>query len=258
MSAPLRTILIEDEAAAARHLRKVLQQLAPDLQIITTLTSVQTATDWLERNPPPDILFMDIRLSDGLSFDILDRCFIDMPIIFTTAYDQYALQAFKTSGIDYLLKPISENDLERALVKFYKLREQAVDWHEQYLRAASLLRKQENTSLERILLKKGTKLVPLQTTDIAYFYRTEVVFAVDWDGERYLVDSSLSKLESRLPADTFFRLNRAYLVNIQAIKSLNPHKPGQVEVQLHPATSAPVVLSTQRTRLLKQLLGGEV
>ncbi|MEL6969673.1 MAG: LytTR family DNA-binding domain-containing protein [Bacteroidota bacterium] len=256
MKTVLRTVIIEDEAAAARHLQKLLRQVAPDVQLITTLTSVQAATSWLEKHPLPDLLFMDIRLSDGLSFDILDRCFIDVPIIFTTAYDQYALQAFKTSGIDYLLKPISADDLERALGKFHKLREQAVDWHEQYLQAARLLRKEEHSALERILLKKGNKLIPLQVSELAYFYRTEVVFAIDWNGERYLADWSLSKLESKLPADTFFRLNRSYLVNLEAIQSLSPHKPGQVEVQLQPPTNTPIGLSTQRSRVLKQLLGG--
>lgn len=256
MNTPLRTIIIEDEVAATRHLKKLLQQVAPELVITTTLTSVKAATDWLEKHPSPDLLFVDIHLSDGLSFDILESCFVDAPIIFTTAYDQYALQAFKTSGIDYLLKPISAEELDRSIAKFYSLREQAVDWHEQYLHAASLLRKEKKVTLERILLRKGTKLVPVQTQDIAYFYRAAVVFAVDRKGERYMVDWSLSKLESNLPSDTFFRLNRAYLVNLEAIKSLSPHKPGQVTIQLDPPADKTIVLSTQRTRLLKQTLGG--
>ena len=256
MKVPFRTIIIEDEAAATRHLQKLLQQLEPELEIITTLTSVKTATAWLQKHPLPDVIFMDIRLSDGLSFDILNHCFIDVPIIFTTAYDEYALRAFRTSGIDYLLKPISADDLRRALAKFKHLFGQAVDWHKQYLQTARLLQKEEASKQDRILLKKGTKLIPLQVREIAYFYRSEVVFAVDWDGERYLVDWSLSKLESKLSTDTFFRLNRAYLVNLQAIESLSAHKPGQVAVQLNPPTDNQIPLSVQRSRLLKQLLGG--
>ena len=143
MKVPFRTIIIEDEAAATRHLQKLLQQLEPELEIITTLTSVKTATAWLQKHPLPDVIFMDIRLSDGLSFDILNHCFIDVPIIFTTAYDEYALRAFRTSGIDYLLKPISADDLRRALAKFKHLFGQAVDWHKQYLQTARLLQKEE-------------------------------------------------------------------------------------------------------------------
>lgn len=254
----IRTVIIEDEAAAARHLEKLLQQSGLEISILQRLSSVREAIQWFNTHSLPDLLFMDIRLSDGVSFSILERCFIDCPIIFTTAYDEYALQAFKTSGIDYLLKPISAEDLAPALQKFRSLHEQSQDWQGKHLQTARQLKGEATANYrERFLLKKGKDLIPVRVADIAYFVRDDLVFAVTYQNERYLVEQSLNQLQNELSPDAFIRLNRAYLVQLDAIQQLRPGKPGQLQVFLKVPTAAPLELSAQRSRLVRSLLAGE-
>ncbi len=254
----IKIVIIEDEKAAARHLEKLLGQSQLPIAIQARLSSVREAVQWFNTNPLPDLLFMDIRLSDGISFTILERCFIDCPIIFTTAYDEYALQAFKTNGIDYLLKPITAADLEPAMKKFETYHLQHKDWQAEHLQTAHQLSGQKARKFrERFLLKKGKDLVPVRVSDIAYFVRDELVFAVTFQNERYLVEQSLNQLQNELSPETFVRLNRTYLVQLDAIQQLRPGKPGQLQVQLKVPTIKPLELSAQRSRLLRNLLEGE-
>lgn len=254
----IKTVIIEDEKAAARHLEKLLHQSQLPFTIQAQLSSVREAISWFNTNPLPDLLFLDIRLSDGISFTILERCFIDCPIIFTTAYDEYALQAFKTSGIDYLLKPITAADLQPALKKFEVYHRQNKDWQGQHLQTAQQWSGQQALKFrERFLLKKGKDLVPVRVSDIAYFVRDELVFAVTFANERYLMEQSLNQLQNELSPQRFVRLNRAYLVQLDAIQQLRAGKPGQLQVFLKVPTSAPLELSAQRSRLLRRVLAGD-
>lgn len=255
----LSVVIIEDEVAAFHHLQKLLVEASSDIKVDKHLRSVQEAVAWLQQHTLPDLLFMDIRLSDGLSFSILEQCFVDCPIIFTTAYDEYALQAFKTNGIDYLLKPITATDLQRALDKYQQLINRPTDWQYQHLLLSQhLQRETAPVYRERFLLKKGKDLIPMQSANIAYFYRAELVFAVTKKGGRYIVEYSLSELQRQLSPQLFVRLNRTHLVQLDAIQKLRPGKPGQLVVQLEPLLDNPIELSVQRSRYLRKILQGNL
>ncbi|MBW1297012.1 LytR/AlgR family response regulator transcription factor [Aquimarina litoralis] len=254
---PIKTVIIEDESTARDHLVKLISQLDTDIVVTTMLATVQDSVEWLKNHEHPDLIFMDIQLSDGLSFEILDAVSIAVPIIFITAYDAYAVKAFKTTGIDYLLKPLSLEDLQQAIQQY---QQQHTYQEERVLRHVDItqLLKQPNAPQykERFLLRSGTSMIPVTTKDIAYFYRDELVFAKLWDNQLFPLDDSLQQLQSVLDPRIFVRLNRQLLVNIQAIDKLVPAKPGQVSVILHPPFDTEIQLSPERSRWLKQVLDG--
>lgn len=249
-----KIVIIEDEAAAARHLQKLINSISRNYQLLALLTSVKEAIHWFGTHQLPDLLFMDIRLSDGLAFKILEECFIDCPIIFTTAYDEYALPAFKTSGIDYLLKPITHEELAAALSKFEQIRNadqrNVLNGNLNVLSAFT----PPPVYKERFLLKKGNQFFPTLPEDIAYFYRDELVLAKLFTGENFVLEHSLNLLQQELSPKQFVRLNRAYLVNFSAIKKLTISKPGQLIVSLKPEPKQPIELSQKRSRFLRNLL----
>ncbi|WP_394748838.1 LytR/AlgR family response regulator transcription factor [Spongiimicrobium salis] len=252
----IKAIVIEDEQSARHHIMGLIAQYPKPIDIITSLATVTDSIAWLQHNTSPDLIFMDIHLSDGLAFDIMEEVELTCPIIYTTAYDQYAIKAFKTTGIDYLLKPISQEELHNALDKFKATLPQ--DPEAWFLKNMNLFQainthKEANYN-ERFLLKSGRSLHPVKTQDIAYFYRDELVFAQCFDGKSYPMDESLNQLQKVLNPTRFIRLNRQYLVNIEAIEKLVPYKPGQLQLLLHPISENPIYLSQERSSWLKQFL----
>ena len=167
----LKVLIIEDEVSARNHLLKLLKGMNEDFEVAASLGTVKQSLDWLRQNEEPDLVFMDIHLSDGISFDILSEYSLNCPIIYITAYDQYAIKAFKTMGIDYLLKPVSEEELTAALDKYRKLNANpGEEWLLKNLEASGLVRQAQNESYqERFLLKSGTQYAPVKTQDIAWF-----------------------------------------------------------------------------------------
>ena len=252
----INVIIIEDESSATRHLENLLQAIDRPFQIIATLSSVEQAVQWLRTKPHPDLLFMDIHLSDGLSFDILEEVAVECAIIFTTAYDQYAIQAFKTTGIDYLLKPITQADLEQSLSKFTKLQQKFNE--EIFLQNLDiLLQKSINTQQEykqQFLLKSANALVPVSIDQIAYFYREDLVFARTFKQQSYVMDESLNYLQTQLDPKQFLRLNRKFLVNKSAIKKLIPTKPGRLQIKVEPTFQQEIHLSQERSSWLRRVL----
>ena len=249
-------VLIEDETAARDHFIKTLGQITSDIRIITSIASVEDAISWFTTNPSPDLIFMDIQLSDGLSFDILQEIEIEVPIIFVTAYDQYAIQAFKTTGIDYLLKPIVKDDLENALDKFFKTSIQPDD--ELGIKSIDLAQNVRGhygkKYRERFLLKSGQNMIPVTINEIAYFYRDKLVFAQLFDGRSFVLDYSLHQLQHILDPKICIRLNRQVLVHIDAIKKLQTTKPGQLRITLQPQFHEEICLSPERSRYIKLIL----
>lgn len=251
----VKAIIIEDESSAQKHLTKLLLSLDKNIVIEKTISTVENSIAYLKNNSP-DIMFMDIHLSDGLSFDILEEVDITCPIIFTTAYDKYAIKAFKTSGIDYLLKPITTDDLKSALNKYHK--QNTTFSEELFLKKMEFLNLYNQASNpkypERFLLKLGNSLTPVKTENIAYFYRDEIVFAKDFDGKSFPMDTSLNQLQKKLNPQVFIRLTRQLLVNIDAIKKLTVSEPGQVTIELDPNYNEVIQISKERTSFLKNLL----
>ena len=254
----MRVLIIEDEVSARNHLLKLLKALPEPFEVLGSLATVEESIHWFQTNNEPDLVFMDIHLSDGISFDIFSELSIECPIIYITAYDQYAIQAFKTTGIDYLLKPVTEEELKIAVQKFKKVSGRpGDDWLMKNLEALTLLQGANTpTYTQRFLFKTGTQLVPVKAGQIAWFHRKDaLVWASLFDGRSLLADQPLNHLQKQLDPRQFFRLNRQLLVNLEAIEKLSSHKPGQVEVLLKPAYADPLYLSQERSARLKAVLG---
>lgn len=254
----MKVLIIEDENAAARRLEKLLHDIAPETVILAQTDSVEASVTWLENNPQPDLIFMDIHLADGASFDIFEHVQVKCPIIFTTAYDEYALQAFKVNAVDYLLKPIKSAELGAALHKYKQVFQpaQAPD----YNALLETLRKQQSDNyLQRMLIRFGHSLKLVDLSDAAYFYtKDKITFLVTRStGKRYPVDYPLDKLEDLLDKKVFFRINRQFIVNVHAIREMHPYSKSRVKVELEPSTDLETIVSTERAAEFKKWLVGE-
>ena len=246
----MKALLIEDETAAARNLAAVLREVAPGVQIVATLESVAESIEWLRSNPQPDLLFMDIHLADGDSFRIFGAVEVTAPVIFTTAYDRYALEAFKVSSIDYLLKPINADDVRRALEKLRRLTSgERLDYGSRVRRLAA--QRQEEVFLVRV----RDRIIPLQRDRIAYCYTSnEKVTACDFDGETYPLDKTLEALQALLPERDFFRANRQFIVARRAVKEIAVWFGSRLTLHLTVDTPERIVISKARVPEFKTWL----
>lgn len=223
-------LIIEDEKLAAERLEKSLKQIAPDFNILAKLSSISESVKWLIQHKA-DLIFLDIQLSDGLSFSIFDNISITTPIIFTTAYDQYAIKAFKLNSISYLLKPIRKEELEEALQKYRNLKPATTIDFEGLL--AAIQGKHEYR--KRFLIQIGEKFKKIETCEIAYFYACEKsVFFRTTDGSNCSSDYTLDSLQEMLDPEEFFRINRKYIVGMKSIKSMVAWSRSRIKVVLHP------------------------
>lgn len=246
----MKALLIEDETAAARNLAAVLREVAPGVQIVATLESVAESIEWLRSNPQPDLLFMDIHLADGDSFRIFGAVEVTAPVIFTTAYDRYALEAFKVSSIDYLLKPINADDVRRALEKLRRLTSgERLDYGSRVRSLAA--QRQEEVFLVRV----RDRIIPLQRDRIAYCYTSnEKVTACDFDGETYPLDKTLEALQALLPERDFFRANRQFIVARRAVKEIAVWFGSRLSLHLTVDTPERIVISKARVPEFKTWL----
>ena len=216
----MKALIIEDEVLAAQSLQKLIMEVSPDTEVIATLQSIEESVAWFDENPMPDLVFMDIHLADGSSFAIFEQVQITCPIIFTTAYDEYALKAFEVSSIDYLLKPINRNDLIRALNKYNNfVGDKTFD-----TQALNELVQKIGTSKKYkscFLVPERDKLIPLPTANIAYIYiEDKLVKAIALDEHTYYMSQTLDEIMNQLSPDEFFRANRQFIVSRKAIKDL--------------------------------------
>ncbi|MFZ6729280.1 LytTR family DNA-binding domain-containing protein [Alistipes dispar] len=246
----MKALLIEDETAAARNLAAVLREVAPGVQIVATLESVAESIEWLRSNPQPDLLFMDIHLADGDSFRIFGAVEVTAPVIFTTAYDRYALEAFKVSSIDYLLKPINADDVRRALEKLRRLTSgERLDYGSRVRSLAA--QRQEEVFLVRV----RDRIIPLQRDRIAYCYTSnEKVTACGFDGETYPLDKTLEALQALLPERDFFRANRQFIVARRAVKEIAVWFGSRLTLHLTVDTPERIVISKARVPEFKTWL----
>lgn len=251
----MKVFIIEDEIPAANRLCKMLQQ-NDEIEIVHKADSIESAVKYFHSSPSVDLVFMDIQLADGLSFDIFEQAEVKTPVIFTTAFDQYTLKAFKVNSIDYLLKPIDEKELEKALDKYYNLYQ-----HKQENNFSDRMMKlmQEMNMVkykERLLIKRGQQLSYLKTENTAYcFADGKLCYAVDFNGTKYLLENNLSQLEEQLQPSSFYRINRHLLVNIEAVKKVHTWLGGRLKLEIAPATTAETVVSRERVNGFKEWLG---
>lgn len=252
----MKVYIIEDELPAANRLRKLLQHQYDEIDIVQTSDSVESAVRFMETKPAIDLIFMDIQLADGLSFDIFEQVHIKTPVIFTTAFDQYTLKAFKVNSIDYLLKPIDETELENALNKFHQFHEQKQpdsfsDKMMKLVQELNLVKYKE-----RLLIKRGQQLSYLKTGNTAYcFADGKLCYAVDFSGTKYLLENNLSQLEEQLQPSSFYRINRHLLVNIESVKKVHTWLGGRLKIDISPATDAETIVSRERVNGFKEWLG---
>lgn len=226
----MKVLIIEDETAAAKNLRSVLKSVTPDAQIIETIDTVVDAVEWFQTNPAPDLIFMDIHLSDGESFKIFEKVEVSAPVIFTTAYDQYALKAFQTSGIDYLLKPIQEEEVCRAVDKWRLLT--GADKSD-YKQKVDTLISEQQTDRQSFLVRFRDKLIPVSQSDIAYCYTSEEkVYAFGYNGERYPMEHTLEALQGMLSAKKFYRANRQFIISRDAVVDVSVWFGSRLSVNL--------------------------
>ena len=237
----MKALIIEDETAAALNLEAILKQVAPGVEVIGTLESVEESIGWLRANPQPDLLFMDIHLADGDSFRIFDAVEVTAPVVFTTAYDQYALEAFRVNSIDYLLKPIDLAALRRA-VERCRVRSGGID-PDVLLNAIRSPREYKQRYVERFT----ERIVPVQTTAIAYFYSEEKnTYLVTNDNNRYIMDQSLDVLSDELDPGRFFRISRSCIIAMPAIVSIVKYLGNRLKITARPRPEFEMVVSRSR------------
>lgn len=248
----MRIVIVEDERPALEKLRAALRQVAPDGRIVAELSSVAEALDWLGRSPEPDLVFMDIQLSDGRCFDILRAHALSCPVIFATAFDEFLLEAFETNGIDYLLKPIRRERLAAAIEKYRNLREHFAADHRALLTALD----RQGAHRQRVLVRKGLDYIPIEARSIAYIFTSDkLVFLVTDAGVRYMLDRPIAEMESELDRGRFFRANRAWLVSVEAIVRCRPWGKGKLLLDLRPPVEAEVVVAQERAATFRAWLG---
>ena len=254
----LNVLIIEDEEPAAKRLQKMLKEIEPDAVVLENIVSVSSAIKWFKNNAAPNLVFSDIQLSDGLSFDIFKAVEVTSPIIFTTAYDQYAIEAFKVNSIDFLLKPIKKDELENAVIKFRKITSAspapAIDINK-------ILQSFNPSGVEykkRFVVRYGEHIKTINIEEVVYFYTEDKVnFLCTKDGRRFVIDLNLDTLESTLDPKTFFRINRQYIIGIHSIGEMLAYTKSRVLIKLIPPAKHETIVSTERSADFKLWLGDE-
>ncbi len=227
-----KVLIIEDERLAAEKLERMIMKLKPEWTLLGPVDTVEHAVKWLNTNPSPDLILLDIQLADGISFEIFDQAEVTSPIIFTTAYDEYAIRAFKVNSIDYLLKPIDPDALNASLLKFERIN----TTHAPDRMKLETARQQISQGYKnRFLVKVGNNLLSVLTSDVELFFIEErSVFIRTFQSKTYDVDYSLDQLQQLVDPDQFFRINRNYLVNIDAVTKLVSYSSSRFKLELNP------------------------
>ena len=250
-------LIIEDEEPAVKRLVKLMNEIAPDAKLVDTIVSVHSAINWFLENKMPELIFMDINLADGLSLEIFKKVNITCPVIFTTAYEQYAIEAFKVNSIDYLLKPVKKEDVENALKKLEAIRGKAAA-NIDYKSLLDNLNVVPKEYRKRFVIRFGEHIKTVTSTEIAYFFtENKANFLCTHEGRRYPIEFHLDELEEMLDPEIFFRINRQFIICIHAIDEMKSYSKSRVNVKMKPPTNHDTIVSVERSASFKQWLGGE-
>lgn len=248
----LKIVIVEDEKIAAANLANLIRRLEPDVEILAVLSSVKQATAWFSENKA-DLVFMDIELGDGQSFAIFSNVPIHAPVVFTTAYDQYAIKAFKMNGIEYLLKPIDEAELASAIRKYRNLSKNEMDYSvlKEILESA----RSKKEYKQRFMIQAGNRIRSINLSEIAYFYFVEkATYICTFENRRYPTEFSLDKLEEMVHPDNFYRINRKMIISIQAISKIYSLGKSRIKLELLPAFEEEVLVSFNKSPSFREWL----
>lgn len=249
-----KILILEDEPLAASRLKNLILEILPQAQILTVLDSVESAVTWL-RQHHADLIFMDVQLADGLCFEVFKQVDIQQPVIFTTAYDAYAIKAFRIQALDYLLKPLKRAEVNEALNRFRKMHPPIPD-----LDQVSDIYQGANLPefRQRYLVRLGTTIRVVETQDIAFIYtESKNTFLMTTEGRRYPVDHSLETIEGQLNPAHFFRANRQYILALHAIGNMHVHSKSRVKVNTVPPAPTQIIVSTEKSAQFKRWLAGQ-
>lgn len=248
----MKVIIIEDEIAASENLTYLLNEIDTTIEVVTVLDSVKSAIKYFSNNVDADLVLMDIHLADGISFEIFDQVDIKIPVIFTTAYDQYAIKAFKVNSIDYLLKPIDEDELSEALTKFQNQKVSVSTSASQIEGLLSLLKTQNEQYKSTYLVRSKDELIPILTKDIAILYiDTGMIKAITFDAKKFSIDSKLEDVESELNPKDFYRVNRQMIVQKKAIESIKFYFNGKLIINTDPKFTDRIIVSKAKATAFK-------
>lgn len=251
----IRAAIIEDEFPAARLLNNILAVLRPEWDIILLPGNIEESVEWFANNPHPDILFLDIQLTDGNSFMFIEQAHPESMIVFTTAYDEYAVRAFSVNSIDYLLKPIHQERLLETLNKFERLNKKQLKEYYQQSQVLEVLQSLSNPDKKyrtRFLISSSDKLFTLQIEEISYFYsENRITFAVTRQSKEFIIDLSLDKLSEQLNPDLFFRTNRQTIVSVGAIQRIEPYFQNKIIVHVKPEFREKILVSREKISAFK-------
>ena len=246
-------IIVEDETAAQLNLRSMLHSIVPDCEVVEVLESVEESVECFSKGVNADVVFMDIHLADGDSFRIFQSVDIDIPIIFTTAYDEYALEAFKVNSVDYLLKPFKEEDLRRALDKLQRLTQG--ERSEQRNRRNEMVQAAQGDGVQTLLVRYKDKIIPVKMEEVAFFYTSDdQVTVTTLDCRRYPVDKTLEALSQQLSGDEFYRANRQFIISRRAVKDIAVWFGSRLALNLNVETPERIIISKARVADFKQWL----
>jgi len=248
-----KVLIIEDEKPAAEWLKQLIQKYDPQISVLDVIDSVSDAAEWFQKNPAPDLVFMDIQLADGLSFEIFERVKVPCPVIFTTAYEEYAVKAFKVNSVDYLLKPIAFNELEGAFQKFRTKHQEVPEVTIELLnKVKEMLRKQYKT---RFVIKVGEHLKSVPVEEILFFYSLEkATYLCTADFKTYLVDYSLDRISEMVDEHRFFRINRKYILSNQSIADIVFYSNSRLKIKLKKPDEESIIVSRDKVAAFKEWL----
>lgn len=246
----MKVVIIEDEFFSAEKLSQQLKQINSSIEILAIIPSVEKGLQWFKANPEPDLIFSDIQLEDKKSFDLFSQLSLEAPIIYTTAFDQYAIQAFKQNSIDYLLKPIDADELRAALKKYenleYRLLKKGFRLQQE---------KQKEEFKERFLVKKGSQLVVIKLDEVAYFKSDQKLnFLVTKDHQKFVIEQTLDQLTEQLDSKKFNRISRSRLISLDSIGKIHNHFNGRLKLELLPPEEEEVFVSRERVQAFKEWL----
>ena len=254
----MKAVIVEDEIVAAKNLQHMIAQVNTGIEIIAVLESIEESVEWFSANPNPDLVFMDIHLSDGSSFSIFEKVKIHAPIIFTTAYNEYALKAFEVNSIDYLLKPINIKNLERAIEKLSRLGGTKPNHDDAIANMLSMFQKEKTVYKSNFLIPHKDKFIPLSVNDIAYIYsENRIAKIVTLDNRTYYEQNSLDEMQRQIDPSKFFRANRQYIISHKAIKDIAVWFDSKISVNLVVDIPEKIIVSRMRVTEFKDWYSGK-